>query len=54
MMDESSITGESDYIQKSPAESGNKGSPFIVSGSKVMDGSGKILVTCVGEMTVIG
>lgn len=41
-IDESSLTGESDSVKK-----GN-GNPFILSGTKVMEGSGKMIVTAVG------
>lgn len=53
-MDESTITGESEMISKCPAMGDNlsgKITPFIISGSKVMDGSGHILVCTVGTET---
>lgn len=55
-MDESQITGESDLMKKSPLSPDYKNSlsPFIVSGSKVMDGEGYMLVCTVGTSTQIG
>ncbi|XP_046853514.1 plasma membrane calcium-transporting ATPase 1-like [Xenia sp. Carnegie-2017] len=41
-IDESSLTGESDLVRKGDAN------PFILSGTKVMEGSGKMIVTAVG------
>jgi len=41
--DESSATGESDTIKKSLTED-----PFIISGSKILEGMGKYIVTGVG------
>ncbi len=57
--DESSATGESDLVKKTPAQAveealgdgtGNpvKLDPFMISGSKVLDGVGSFLVTAVG------
>ena len=43
-MDESHLTGESDSVQKD-AQAG----PQALSGSKVLEGSGKLLVTAVGS-----
>ncbi len=45
LMDESSVTGESDLIKKRPASRSDPRSPrldssFLISGSKVMDGVG--------------
>ena len=57
LMDESSITGESDLIKKSVAVDFNKSSsstPFMVSGSKCMDGSGIMMVAAVGIHTQNG
>ncbi|EGR29603.1 hypothetical protein IMG5_152530 [Ichthyophthirius multifiliis] len=56
-MDESSVTGESDLIPKiavQKVEQGGKQQPFMVSGSKVMDGSGKMLILAVGKNTQLG
>lgn len=47
--DESSATGESDAVKKS----GDK-DPFFVSGSKVLEGAGRYLVTGVGERSFFG
>ena len=50
-MDESSVTGESDLLTKLSCErckSEPKASPFIISGSKVMEGTGKMVITAVG------
>lgn len=48
-MDESSLTGESDHVKK-----GEKINPFILSGTQVMEGSGKMLVTAVGVNSQAG
>merc|ERR1712106_419899 len=42
-IDESSLTGESDQVRKGPDSD-----PMILSGTHVMEGSGKMLVTAVG------
>ncbi|XP_072336061.1 plasma membrane calcium-transporting ATPase 1-like isoform X1 [Scyliorhinus torazame] len=42
-IDESSLTGESDHVKKSLAKD-----PMLLSGTHVMEGSGRILVTAVG------
>lgn len=42
-IDESSITGESDHVTKNPDSD-----PFLLSGTHVMEGSGKMVVTAVG------
>ena len=56
LMDESSITGESNLIKKFPLsmESTSSPNPFMISGSKVMDGEGHMLVCTVGSSTRIG
>lgn len=41
-IDESSLTGESDLVKKGEKD------PFILSGTRVMEGSGKMMVTAVG------
>lgn len=55
LMDESSVTGESDLIPKvsitAVSQANLKAQPFLVSGSKVMDGSGKIIILAVGPQT---
>lgn len=52
-MDESQITGESDYISKLPITKldSREDSCFLISGSNVMDGQGKMLCLAVGENT---
>ncbi|OAQ82585.1 calcium-translocating P-type ATPase, PMCA-type [Purpureocillium lilacinum] len=59
--DESSATGESDIVKKRPADDVlqellhdkaprlRKMDPFIISGARVLDGVGKLLVTAVGQ-----
>ncbi|KAE9019043.1 Plasma membrane calcium-transporting ATPase 4 [Phytophthora rubi] len=47
-MDESAMTGESDLLTK------NRERPFLLSGTKVMEGLGKMLVICVGENSQAG
>ncbi|KAE8907675.1 Plasma membrane calcium-transporting ATPase 4 [Phytophthora fragariae] len=47
-MDESAMTGESDLLSK------NAENPFLLSGTKVMEGVGKMLVVCVGEHSQAG
>lgn len=48
-IDESSLTGESDQIKKSPEHD-----PMILSGTHVMEGSGKMLVSAVGVNSQTG
>ncbi|PAV73722.1 hypothetical protein WR25_04645 [Diploscapter pachys] len=48
-IDESSLTGESDQIRKSPETD-----PIILSGTNVMEGSAKMLVTAVGVNSQTG
>lgn len=54
-MDEASVTGESELITKIPAKDiyvpNREGTPFIISDSKVMEGTGLILVCTVGPNT---
>ena len=47
--DESSATGETDAVKK-----GAEKDPFFVSGSKVLEGVGRYLVTGVGEKSFFG
>ncbi|GAB9465607.1 Calcium-translocating p-type atpase, pmca-type [Globisporangium polare] len=47
-LDESAMTGESDLMAK------NTEHPFLLSGTKVMEGLGKMLVVCVGESSQAG
>lgn len=48
-MDESSLTGESDHVKKGEAYD-----PMVLSGTHVMEGSGKMLVTAVGVNSQAG
>ncbi|XP_052188239.1 putative calcium-transporting ATPase 13, plasma membrane-type isoform X2 [Diospyros lotus] len=48
-IDESSMTGESDHIEVNLAQN-----PFLFSGTKVVDGFGRMLVTSVGINTIWG
>ncbi|RHY14175.1 hypothetical protein DYB36_001682 [Aphanomyces astaci] len=48
-LDESAMTGESFLMKKD-----RKDSPFLLSGTKVMEGVGKMLVICVGEHSQAG
>ncbi|XP_062018825.1 calcium-transporting ATPase 12, plasma membrane-type [Rosa rugosa] len=48
-VDESSMTGESDYV-----EVDSRKNPFLLSGAKVADGYGRMLVTSVGMNTAWG
>lgn len=48
-VDESSMTGESDYVEVDSTKN-----PFLLSGAKVADGYGRMLVTSVGMNTAWG
>ncbi|EQC30590.1 hypothetical protein SDRG_11646 [Saprolegnia diclina VS20] len=48
-IDESAMTGESILLRKNRTEA-----PFLLSGTKVMEGVGKMLVLCVGESSQAG
>lgn len=48
-VDESSLTGESDHVKK-----GETSDPFVLSGTHVMEGSGKMVVTAVGVNSQAG
>ncbi|XP_037094678.1 plasma membrane calcium-transporting ATPase 2-like isoform X7 [Pollicipes pollicipes] len=48
-IDESSLTGESDHVKK-----GEKTDPMLLSGTHVMEGSGKMLVAAVGVNSQAG
>ncbi|XP_031421807.1 plasma membrane calcium-transporting ATPase 3b isoform X2 [Clupea harengus] len=48
-IDESSLTGESDHVTKSADKD-----PMLLSGTHVMEGSGRMLVTAVGENSQTG
>ena len=47
--DESSITGESDQVKKEDYKSGVDCNPFLISGSKVMEGTGYMIVLAIGK-----
>ncbi|XP_043859799.1 plasma membrane calcium-transporting ATPase 4 [Dromiciops gliroides] len=47
--DESSLTGESDHVKKSPDKD-----PMLLSGTHVMEGSGRMVVTAVGVNSQTG
>ncbi|XP_057505542.1 putative calcium-transporting ATPase 13, plasma membrane-type [Actinidia eriantha] len=49
LVDESSMTGESDHVEVNPTQN-----PFLLSGTKVADGFGRMLVTSVGMSTTWG
>lgn len=56
-VDESAMTGESDVIKKTPMnvkQETNKMNPFLLSGSKVMEGTGEMMVIAVGERSFQG
>ncbi|KAI6172350.1 Calcium-transporting ATPase [Aphelenchoides besseyi] len=48
-LDEASLTGETDHLKKSP-----DGDPLLLSGTNVMEGSGKMVITAVGEHSQTG
>ncbi|XP_078423893.1 plasma membrane calcium-transporting ATPase 1-like [Cetorhinus maximus] len=48
-IDESSLTGESDHVKKGPERD-----PLLLSGTHVMEGSGRMLVTAVGVNSQTG
>jgi Ca2+-transporting ATPase len=47
VVDEASLTGESDPVKKGPADAGME--PWVRSGTQVTEGSGRMLVVAVGE-----
>ena len=49
--DESSVTGEADLV---PKGIGERESPFLLSGSQIADGTGKVIVLTVGSRTFLG
>ena len=54
-IDESSKTGESDLVKKEPFNPGNeKCNPFLLSGSKVEEGNGNMIVCAVGKYSSSG
>lgn len=50
-IDESSMTGESNTIPKEPFEAGTNKNCFLVSGTRVLEGTGMMIVLCVGKNT---
>ena len=51
-LDESAMTGESDLISKTKlVKDDNNSSPFLISGTKVVEGTGKMMVLAVGKDT---
>ena len=55
LADESAITGESKLIRKDAVRAGDiEVDPFVVSGSIISDGSGQVIVCCVGKFSVQG
>jgi calcium-translocating P-type ATPase len=60
LIDESSVTGESPLVTKIPikdekTQKGDKMStPFLISGSKVMEGTGEMMVAAVGVHSFLG
>ncbi|KAI6222385.1 Calcium-transporting ATPase [Aphelenchoides fujianensis] len=48
-LDEASLTGETDHVKKAP-----DGDPVLLSGTHVMEGSGKMVVTAVGVNSQTG
>lgn len=54
--DESSITGETDPVKKfAPSKEAEElVRPFLISGSKVIEGSGEMMVLAVGENSSVG
>jgi Ca2+-transporting ATPase len=46
--DESKLTGESDAIKKSEKD------PFLLSGTQVLEGTGRMLITAVGGNSIFG
>ncbi|KAL4486593.1 hypothetical protein ABPG73_003897 [Tetrahymena malaccensis] len=53
--DESSITGETDPIKKyAIGEPGKSARPFLIAGSKMVEGSGEMIVMAVGQCSSVG
>ncbi|EAR95699.2 calcium-translocating P-type ATPase, PMCA-type protein (macronuclear) [Tetrahymena thermophila SB210] len=53
--DESSITGETDPIKKyAIGEPGKSARPFLIAGSKIVEGSGEMIVMAVGQCSSVG
>lgn len=47
--DESSVTGEADQIHKEDFKFGVNNNPFLISGSKVLEGTGFMIVLAIGK-----
>ena len=55
LVDESQMTGESHHIKKTPDDHpADDSTPFLISGSKIQDGSGFALVLAVGVHSQLG
>lgn len=58
MADESSITGESDAVKKGIpkdfSKENKKLQPFLISGSKILDGDGEMFVCQIGKNSRFG
>jgi len=54
LVDESNITGETKEIHKTVPTSYENGNPFMISGAKIIDGDGIMVVCAVGESTQLG
>jgi Ca2+ transporting ATPase len=52
--DESSITGETDLVKKHSLDTQGKCNPFLISGSRIMEGTGRIMVIGVGRFSQYG
>lgn len=50
-IDESSMTGESKTIAKEPFENGSNKNCFLISGTRVLEGTGMMVALCVGKNT---
>ena len=54
-IDESAITGESKLLRREIQRAGNNDSiPFLVSGGRVCEGNGVVLICAVGSHSVLG
>ena len=54
LVDESNITGETKEIHKTVPTIYENGNPFMISGAKIIDGDGIMVVCAVGESTQLG
>ena len=48
-IDQSSVTGEADLIHKKDFKFGAINDPFLISGSKVIEGTGFMIVLAIGK-----